>query len=407
MMGTIRSGLTRLLVCLTWLVLMIITPVGFAAPPKVATGYLVTNDDNPLGSSDTATFFTIAADGKLSNPTVVNLGGEGTGGGYFASSRVSMLNNPASPCVYLSEGSTNTIAGVQALTQTVVGDFPASATDNGADNGIGMVMNGSYLYANFSTSATIATFAAQAGCELQFLSDISPAGLNGGTVKGMALYGNLLVVTYGDGSIGSFDVSSGLPVSNGDEQNATGYASDNFPSGVVITPDGHYAIFGDDSSGAAVEVSDVSSGQLTATVLYNLPSGFNSNNVLLSPDETLLYVINNTSGQVSASFFNAATGTISGGCISRELRGFESTFSFPAVAATQLSGGTGSLLYVAEFGQPSTIAAVHVNAGAGTCTLKEADWSPVSDPNSGSLLSIGVVTTVPAGLYHPTPGNWQ
>ena len=67
----------------------------------------------------------------------------------------------------------------------------------------------------------------------------------------MALYGNLLVVTYGDGSIESFDVSGGLPLSNGDEQNATGYASDHFPSGVVITPDGHYAIFGDDSSGAS------------------------------------------------------------------------------------------------------------------------------------------------------------
>jgi len=174
--------------------MMLSTPGAFAAPPPAAIGYLVTNDDYGLGASDTATFFTIAANGTLSNPTLVNLGGEGTGGGYFASSRVSVLNSATTPCVYLSAGSTNTIAGVEALTQTAVGDFPASATDNGADNGIGMVMNGSYLYASFSTSATLATFAVQPGCGLQFLNDISPAGLNGGTVKGMALNGDLLAV---------------------------------------------------------------------------------------------------------------------------------------------------------------------------------------------------------------------
>jgi len=208
----------------------------------------------------------------------------------------------------------------------------------------------------------------------------------------MALYGNLLVVTYGDGSIESFDVSGGLPVSNGDEQNAAGYASDDFPSGVVITPDGHYAIFGDDASGAAVEVSDISSGQLTPTVLYNLPSGLNSNNVLLSPDGTLLYVANNTSGQVSAAFFDTTTGTVSGGCISPPLKGFDSTYSFLAALVTPGSTGNRSVLYVAEFGQPSAIGVLHVSVSGGACKLSEAAASPVSDP-SNSLLSIGVVST--------------
>jgi hypothetical protein len=363
-------------------------PAAHSAP----IGYLVTNDDYGPGISDTSTFFTIDSNGTLSDPTVLNVGGVGSGGGYFAANRISVLNNPGSPCVFLSQGSANTIVGVQALTQTVVGAFPASDTDNGADNGIGMVMNGSYLYASFSTSATIAAFAVQPGCQLQFLSDISPGGLNGGAAKGMALYGNLLVVTYGDGSIESFDVSGGLPVSNGDEQNAAGYASDDFPSGVVITPDGHYAIFGDDASGAAVEVSDISSGQLTPTVLYNLPSGLNSNNVLLSPDGTLLYVANNTSGQVSAAFFDTTTGTVSGGCISPPLKGFDSTYSFLAALVTPGSTGNRSVLYVAEFGQPSAIGVLHVSVSGGACKLSEAAASPVSDP-SNSLLSIGVVST--------------
>ncbi|MFZ0479172.1 MAG: hypothetical protein WAL71_08480 [Terriglobales bacterium] len=394
----------RLFLPLIWMSLLAITHTTFASTPKAAIGYLVTNNDNGPGEPDIATFFTIAADGTLSDPMPVTLAGEGIGGGYFAANRVSVLNNPGSPCVFISEASTNTIAGVQALTQTVAGDFSASHTDNGADNGIGMVLNGSYLYASFSTSSTIATFAVQAGCELQFLSDISPAGLSGGAPKAMALYGNLLVVTYGDGSIESFDISGGLPVSNGDEQNATGYASDDFPDGVVITPDGHYAIFGDDASGAAVEVSDISSGQLAPTVLYGLPSGLNSNNVLLSPDGTLLYVSNNTSGQVSAAFFDAATGTVSGSCTSAELRGFDSTFSFLATLATPAPTGTGSELYVAEFGQPSAIGIIQVGSSSGHCTLTEAAGSPVSAPSNG-LLSIGVVSTESLGLYSPVPGS--
>ncbi|MGA9527191.1 MAG: beta-propeller fold lactonase family protein [Terriglobales bacterium] len=394
-----RAGLCLLL---TWLTLS--AAFSFAAPPIDTIGYLVTNDDYGQGESNSSTFFTIGSNGALSNPTVVDLDGAGIGGGYFAANRVSSLNTPASPCVYLSQGSTNTIAGVQVSTQTLVGDFSASDIDNGADNGIGMVMNSDYLYASFSTSSTIATFAIQPGCALQFLSDISPSGLNGGAPKGMALSGNLLVVTYGDGSIESFNTSSGLPVSNGDEQNATGYASDDFPDGIVITPDGHYAIFGDDASGAAIEVSDISSGQLTSTILYNLPAGLNSNNVLLSPDGTLLYVSNNTSGQVSAAFFDPASGTVSGSCTSPPLKGFNSAYSFVATLAIAGPGSAGSVLYVAEFGQPSAIGVIDVSASGGQCTLKEASGSPVSS-SSDSLLSIAVVSTLPLGLYSPTPGS--
>jgi len=398
--------LTRLFLLLTWLMLpaMAQTRRALPAKPQGVTGLLLTNDDITGTHVNASTFFTIATDGTLSNPTLLNLGGHGTGGGFFASNRVNILNSGASPCAYFSAGVSNNIAGVQILTQTVVGNFSASATDIGADNGIGMVMNNNYLYAAFSTSGTIATFAVQSGCALQFLSDISPVGLNGGVAKGMALYGNLMVVTYGDGSIESFDISGGVPVSNGDQQNSTGFTSDDYPDGVDITADGHYAVFGDASSDAAVEVSDISSGHLTQTVFYSLPvSGFNSNNVRLSPDGTLLYITNNSSGQVTAAFFNASTGTVSGGCVSAQLNGFDDTFSFLSSPVTQLPAGTGSVLYLAEFG--SSIAIINVASSGGTCTLTEAASSPVSDPNSASLLSIGVLQTAQPGLYSPVNGS--
>jgi lactonase family protein with 7-bladed beta-propeller len=394
--------LRKLLLGLSSLTLLVLVHSS-ALAGNPTTGFLFTNDDKV---SNSTTFFPIAADGTLGNPSVLTVGGRGPGGGYFAANRVVVLNNGSTPCAYLSAGISNSIAGVQILTQTSAGNFFASSQDNGTDNGIGMVVNNNYLYAAFSSSGTIGTFTVEAGCGLEFLGDITPVGLNGGNPKGMALFGNLLIVTYGDGSIESFNISAGIPVSNGDAQNSTGSSEDNFPDGVAITPDGHYAIFGDDSSDATVEVSDISSGTLTPTVVYGLPSGFNSNNVLLSPDGTLLYVVNNTSGQVSAAFFNPSTGVISGNCISAQLSGFDSSFNFVGAPATQLSVGTGSVLYVAEFGVPSTIAIVDVNANAanGECTLTEAPGSPVTDPYSLGLLSIAVLpATTQAGIYNPAP----
>ena len=65
-----------------------------------------------------------------------------------------------------------------------------------------------------------------------------------------------------------------------------------------------------------VEVSDISSGKLTPTVVHNSKASISSSNVMLSPDETLLYVVDTQGASVSAIFFNKATGELSGGCTS-------------------------------------------------------------------------------------------
>src|SRR5208283_3105052 len=160
--------------------------------------------------------------------------------------------------------------------------------------------------ASFTDDSTIGTFQVKPGCKLSFVGDTAVGGLQGGTIDGMVLHGNIMVVTYGDGSIESFDISAGTPVSNGDEQNSTGYShgGNTYPSGVDITQDGHYTIFGDTSVSTVVEVSDISSGKLTPTVVYRLGKGINSSNILLSPDETLLYISNNQSGTITAAFFD-------------------------------------------------------------------------------------------------------
>ena len=379
--------LLPLVLCMQWAV--VAQAAGPASKPAVPS-YLITNDDLPPKIAFGATFFTFASDGTPQNPYKVNLGGVGAGGGYFSANRVSVLHSSTDACAYLSIASSGEVGAVDIGALQDIGNFAAASTDTGIDNGVGLANNGTYLFASFSTSNTLGTFAILPGCGLNFLGDISPIGKHAGNIKGMAVHGNLLVVTYGDGSIESFNVSAGIPVSNGDLQNATGYNTDRYPNGVDITHDGHYAIFGDQSTTSTVEVSDISSGKLTKTVLYNVGNNGNSNNVLLSPDETLLYISNTGPGKVSAAFFNAKIGKVSPGCTSGTLHGFDTDWVFLSSPATELNTGTGSVLYVAEFGASSGVAVLDVNSSAGKCTLTERKTSPVVDPNSTSLLSIGV-----------------
>jgi hypothetical protein len=363
-----------------------------SAPARVPAtpSYVIANDDLPPRIPTSGTFFPIGANGSLQAPARVSMGGVGSGGGYFASNRVSVLNSSTAACAYLSMGASAEISGIDIQSLLDIGNFAASDTDSGFDNGVGMTNNGTYLFAAFGNSNTIGTFVVQPGCGLQFLSDITTVGKHGSSVKGLAVHGNLLVVTYGDGSIQSFNVAAGTPVSNNDLQDATGYLKDYFPVGVDITEDGHYAIFGDAANYMTIEVSDISSGKLTKTKVYRLGFAFNSNNVRLSPDGTLLYIVNTTFGSVSAAFFDKTTGAVTQGCMSGKLKGFDDAWAYLSSPVTQLNSGTGSVLYVAEFGGQSGVAALNITSSAGKCTLKEATGSPFIDPNTTNLLSIGV-----------------
>ncbi len=352
--------------------------------------YLVTNDDVPPRNPTSVTFYTVNADGLLTMKKKVLTGGIGIAGGYFAANRVNVLNSGDAECVYASQATSGDVVGVVLQTLTVGGSARGRTHDGGRSNGIGLAMNSQYLYASFTDSNAIGTFRVLPGCKIKFVGDITVDGLQGGVIDGMAVHGNMLVVTYGDGSIESFNISGGVPVSNDDEQNSTGSRGGNtYPSGVDITQDGHYAIFGDTSPFTVIEVSDISSGKLTPTVVYHLGSGINSSNILLSPDETLLYISNNQGDTITAAFFDQSTGELSKGCTSNRLKGYVKNWSYLGALTLEKTTGTGGVVYVAEFGAPSSIAEIEVTSAGGKCTLTESSKSPVADPNSPGLLSIG------------------
>lgn len=362
--------------------------------------YLLSNDDGLLHSY--LSFF--VAGGTQGAPTLTfqsdtNTGGKGIGGGFFGLPRVNLLPDSSAQCVYASNGGSGDISGVNIQSGQLGGTFAASPADIGDADGIGVVLNSNYLYAAYSDSDTIATFSVLPGCQLSYLSDISVAGLNGGLIAGVALNGNMLVVAYGDGSIESFNVSSGLPVSNNDLQNSTGYVNGAFfPEGVDITQDGHFAIFGDSSLASVIEVSDISSGRLTPTVQYTVSTKptsvaptHNSGSIRLSPDESMIFMGNNDGGSVSAVFFDKRTGKVSAGCQSPSLGGFYNPWAFVGSVATRDTTGSGGVLYVAEYGfTGSYIGILNINTNGTTCTLTESPNSGVADLLSDGLLSITV-----------------
>jgi hypothetical protein len=368
--------------------------VGDVASAQQASRILVTNNDVPGPMMPaTLSFFQITEGGELSPQIQLRTGGHGGGGGDFAPKRILPISLGKDICIFASNAQSGDIVGVSAMQFTVTGTFFGRPSDSGLSGpmktgtsyGIGLAANNRYLYASYAGSGNIGTFEIQPGCKLNFLDDTFTVGLNNGWVTGMAVRGALMVVSYGDGSIESFDVSHGEPVSNRDVQYSSGFQQDYVPTGVAITSDGHFAIFGDSSTVTTVEVSNISSGKLTKTLSYNLGGSWNSCNLRLSPDESVLYITNNSSGQVTAAFFNKLTGKLTKGCSSAPLKGFYGSWSFAGGVALQMTVGTGGLLYVPEIGSSPAIGVMQFTHTGNGCSLSEVDNSPIKVPGLGSV----------------------
>jgi hypothetical protein len=383
-----------LTVILKAFICVVFCALAWSAEPGTAKSVLLTNNDPAItmpAVQNAVSFFTIAANGDLSRAGTVSTGGYGVGGGYFGASRIIVVPGTSEYCIFAANTASPDIVGIHGNTRVVTGPFFPGAGDSAVLNGIGLASNGTYLYATFTTSTTIAAFQVQPGCQLTYLSSVFAVGLNNGIVTGIAVRGNVMVATYGDGSIESFNISGGAPVSNGDQQFSTGYATGNLPNGVDITQDGRFAIFGDSSTTTTVEVSDISSGVLTPSKVHKLGVGWNSTTVRLSPDETMLYVSNNSSGQVTAEFFDSATGAVTSGCQSSRLKGFYSNWAYIGAPVSQLATGLGGEIYVPEFGSGTSYVGVLKLAVSGkTCTLTESSKSPVALSSPAQLLSIAV-----------------
>jgi len=175
------------LLCAILAALAIATLCAMGSYAAAGPHYLITNNDH--SQSNSATFYTIINNGSLRQVAVVSTGGTGVDGiGDVATKRVSVLSSSTQNCAFISDAGSADIAGISIATLTATGTFKAASTDSGPQ-GVGVVNNGTFLYASFTGSKTIATYQILSGCKLKFIRDIAASGLNGGAVLDMAGHG--------------------------------------------------------------------------------------------------------------------------------------------------------------------------------------------------------------------------
>lgn len=339
------------------------------------TRILVTNDDNQEHNS--ATFYRLSNGGLPTEIGFVDTGGIGLDHTAYGENQV-VVDQDAG-CIYVSNSATNDISSISAANHTLVGTYKPG-DGNKAGLGIGLALSSQALYAAFNDTSTIAAFTLGPGCTLEYTGNVS---VYPRAPDGIKVHGNILVVAEID-YIESFNVSSVIPVSNGDLQQSTGrklFGAD--PAGVDISRDGHWVVFGDaDGWQSYIEISDISSGKLSTTVPYKVGTGVNSNNAVFSPDQRFIYVSNNFSLQVSAAFFDNTTGLVSGICSSEPLRG---AFETGGLATAPTKDGSG-FIYVTEY--ETGIGVLRAKSNGASCQVVELPGSPVPDNQSKTLRSI-------------------
>ena len=373
---------------------------------QAATNYVITNDDNQYPNGNSASIYSIGSGGALNLITTIPTGGYGRGGGYYAAGRVNVLRSKTQNCAYIGDavGPNNSrpgdVASIDMSTLKLVGTYPGTALDSGALWGIGLAENpaGTFLFAAYSTSGTIATYAQAADCVLKYRSEVITIGANVGSVDGMRVTpnGKYLIVAYSDASIGSYAINPKTGVLSLVARYLV--ADSALASSVDITADGKWVLFGTNSfgTGGEVEVAPIHADGALGTTFGYIPigQGENSSNAWLSPDQTLIYISDNSSGQITAVPFDAKTGLInkSAACTSAVLKNFNSTWQALGSVTTRGLTKLGSPLYAGEWSytNPGGIAIVDVSVKGGACTLTETADSPVADPVSDFLMTVGV-----------------
>jgi hypothetical protein len=287
---------------------------------------------------------------------------------------------------------------------------------NGFAAGIGLIAGGRFLFGAYSGTHNIVAWKIAAtvnSCVLVPAFVHAAAGASGGYVQDMALSTRMnpqhLVVTYGDGSVQSFRILAGAlaPDCAAPTKSAGFLVHGSLPFGVDVTANGLFAVFGDKSSLTELETIPVPivcggttldfGGPAPIGSGISLGAGVDSLNVWISPAQVLVYVSNNLSGRVTTATFNPVGGNVTGIAVGCAV-GFTnptilraSTWIFPAGIGTALPAGNGSLIYVAEWGSPSTVALLQVSATG--CT-REVPASPFPDINSNATTGFFGLTTL-------------
>jgi hypothetical protein len=246
-------------------------------------------------------------------------------------------------------------------------------------------------------------------------------------VDGMSVSANAkhLVAANGDGSVQSFSITGGALMPDCAPQDSQGFTDGNHgvPAGVDITANSQLAIFGD-ANRSATAIAELEIAQLpiacsTAPTkdfggphganFTNLGPGVHGKNIWLSPNGKFIYVANNESKQITTIgnvppyglTLVPQSSCTAGYTNPTSLHTVGTTYVIPGEIQTSATAGTGTQLYVAEYGNPSEVALLNVDAFG--CTQEVGGFTPSPYPDPQSNYTTQVFGSYSVNAWPPRP----
>jgi len=364
-------------------VVVVAAAVGFWSADLHASGgghhpAVVTNND--LKGANSISFFKFTGT-TLQDQGSGSTGGNGTGGGYPGLNKIVLGVSGPDVCGFVSDAGSGDIGVFKVVKKkiTKVGNYK-DPHGSGKSHGIGLAVTKNFVFATYTTTKNIGVFQILSGCKLKLAGTYKAAD----AVAGLRAAPDFktLVVGYGSGvnKVDSFSIAA-----NGKLTEHGPYASTAGASGVDITADSAFAIFGDTTTGKAqVEIFPINSdGSLGKDNNFGgdgtLGDGVGSSNVWLSVDEKFLFVSNNSSKQVTSLAFTESPSLsyINITTLNDPSNDIISTGGIATVLAT----GNGSYVVVAEDGSPDSFVGLLQINGDGSTT--EISGSPYEVTGGG------------------------
>jgi hypothetical protein len=403
---------------LALMILPISLTVASAISAEAATtkSYVATDDDNPNGNTTTVYVW----NGKKLTQIVgspFSTGGLGLGGAYFGIPEDAISVNANGKCLFVADSggsSGNAAADIAAFSLvstglTLVGNYVSGAGYLGNEYGLGLVVSGNTLYANYTGSMVVEQWTIGKGCTLTDTGNsASDVGGNGGVADGMVVSskGRCLFAANDDGTVTANTTS---PFAVVGIYTAGGYTADGgLP--VTIHVVGNHLI-ADDLVGdsALYDTWTIGSNCTLSDDLTSGPLGgsiYGSNTFNTSPDGTCSFDIGTFSGTMQTDVIGADGSLIASSvCEDVSMPSYGSTWIYPGQGGLALNSGGTAEIFVAEgsFGYSANSFVGEFSISKSGCMKAGAEV----DDASMYLLSLATYPTNPtqdADANPPTVG---
>jgi len=270
--------------------LAVTAAVAFAcATSFAATTYVVTNNDNPSGNS--ATIYSLnTSTGVLTQAKVLQTGGTGLGGGFFAAYGTSVSENAT--CIFVIDNGSNDVAAFQRTSGTnftKTGNYSNSSLNLSgyAGGSLALSPNGKFLYVSYSGSENIGVWTVGSNCALTLAQTFVPS-LGADVFGAIAVNpgGQALLIPAADYeavNIALINKTTGELTDFGNVQYDTISQCESegcFPTGVDFTKDSAVALFGNATiSGPSVLSANLSTKGISNPQFWDLTNSAGVGNV--------------------------------------------------------------------------------------------------------------------------------